>query len=86
MECSQAVANQDHQVYDHIASHRRLGVPWQKSLSTLGTGSHADDKEDSSGPQTSDLLDEKDGRILYDIPWDAQEFYADIEFRLPDDE
>ncbi len=35
--------------------------------------------------QTCDVEDE-DGTVLYDVPWDSLEFWDPVEYNLPDDE
>jgi hypothetical protein len=34
--------------------------------------------------QTCDVQDE-DGRMFFDVPWDSLEFWDEVEFNLPDD-
>lgn len=35
--------------------------------------------------ESSDLED-REGRVFYDVPWDAQEFFDKIDYHFPDDE
>ncbi len=34
--------------------------------------------------QTCDVED-ADGKVLYDVPWDSLEFWDPVEYNLPDD-
>jgi len=35
--------------------------------------------------ETSDLED-SDGKVLYEVPWDALEFWEPVDYYLPDDD